>query len=70
MADPESIIFDEQDNSVDTAATNLCVTSLGEIPVTQTEPQAQTLPPLESTKKKKVSGLTRTLQETEQGRNI
>ena len=53
MADPESTILDEHDNSVDIAATNLCATSLGEIPVTQSEPQAQTLPPLESTKKKK-----------------
>jgi hypothetical protein len=53
MADPESTILDEQDNSVDIAATNLCATSLGEIPVTQPEPQAQTLPPLESTKKEK-----------------
>ena len=41
MADPESTILDEQDNSVDIAATNLCATSLGEIPVTQPEPQAQ-----------------------------
>ena len=53
MADPEFTILNEQENSVDIAATNLCATSLGEIPVTQAEPQAQTLPPLESTKKKK-----------------
>ena len=60
MADPESTILDEQHNSVDIAATNLCATSLGEIPVTQAEPQAQTLPPMES---------KRTFEETEQGRN-
>ena len=52
MADPESTILDEQNNSGDIAA-NLCATSLEEIPVTHPEPQAQTLPPLESTKKKK-----------------
>ena len=52
MADPKSTILDEQDNSGDIAA-NLCATSLEEIPVTQPEPQAQTLPPLESTTKKK-----------------
>ena len=53
MADPESTILDEQYNSGDIVATNLCATSLEEIPVTQPEPQAQTLPPLESTTKKK-----------------
>ena len=53
MLGPESAILDEPDNLADVAATNLCATSFENIPVAQPEPQAQTLPPLEPTTKKK-----------------
>jgi hypothetical protein len=60
MLVPESAILNEPDNLVDAAATNLCATSFEKIPVTQSEPQAQTLPlpPLEPTTKKKIRAKT------------
>ena len=53
MLGPESAILDEPENLADVAATNLRATSFENIPVAQPEPQAQTLPPLEPTAKKK-----------------
>ena len=53
MLGPESAILDEPDNLADVASTNLCATSFEKIPVAQPEPQAQALPPLEPTTKKK-----------------
>ena len=56
MLGPESesaILKNEPHNLADVAATSLCATSFENIPLAQPEPQAQALPPLEPTTKKK-----------------